>query len=100
MSDFAKVSCVLKLDKKLNPVEMLRAIKFAITSEFEAIQIYQQIMESTDDKRIINVLKEITEDEKKHAGGLYKLLEFLSPTDNEIYQAGYEETIENFTNGE
>ncbi|MBQ7412697.1 MAG: rubrerythrin [Alphaproteobacteria bacterium] len=100
MTDFAKVNCVFKPDRKLNPTEMLRAIKFAVSSEFEAIQIYQQIMESTDDKRIINVLKEITEDEKKHVGGLYKLLEFLSPADNEIYQEGYAETVENFTDGE
>ena len=58
MTDFAKVNCVLKPDRKLNSTEMLRAIKFAVSSEFEAIQIYQQIMESTDDKRIVNVLKE------------------------------------------
>ena len=97
MTDFVAINNVYKTNKKLGPVEMLRAIKLAIASEFEAIQIYQQIMESTDDKRIINVLKEITNDEKHHAGGLYKLLEFLSPSDAEEYEYGYQETIENFT---
>jgi rubrerythrin len=53
-------------------------------------------MESTDNTKIINVLKEITEDEKNHVGGLYKLLEILSPTDFKAYEHGYEETLENY----
>ena len=48
----------------------------------------------------INVLKEITNDEKHHAGGLYKLLELLSPTDLKEYEHGYDETLENFTDDE
>ena len=100
MAEFLEISSVYKTGKKLGPVEMLRAIKLAIASEFEAIQIYQQIMESTDDKRIINVLNEITTDEKHHAGGLYKLLELLSPSDLKEYEHGYDETLENFTDDE
>ena len=96
MPEFSKITSVYTPEKKLNAIEMLRAIKFAITSEFEAIQIYQQIMESTTDKRIINVLKEITDDEKHHAGGLYKLLELLSPGDADEYQYGADETVDNY----
>ena len=96
MPEFIEIGNVYSKNKKLTSTEMLRAIKFAIASEFEAIQIYQQIMESTDNSKIINVLKEITEDEKNHVGGLYKLLEILSPTDFKAYEHGYEETIENY----
>ena len=96
MTNFATIENVYTPDKKLSKIEMLRAIKFAITSEFEAIQIYQQIMESTNDSRIVKVLAEITNDEKNHVGGLYKLLEFLSPEDYKEYEHGYEETIENY----
>ena len=39
---------------------------------------------------------EISEDEKNHVGGLYKLLEILSPTDFKAYEHGYEETLENY----
>lgn len=100
MSNFVEISSVYKIGKKLGTTEMLRAIKLALASEFEAIQIYQQIMESTENKRIINVLKEITDDEKKHVGGLYKLLALLSPSDLKEYEKGYQETLENFTGGE
>ena len=96
MAEFADINSVYKTDKKLNSTEMLRAIKFALTSEFEAIQIYQKIMESTDDKKIIGVLSEITNDEKHHAGGLYKLLTILSSNDAKEYEYGAEETVENY----
>lgn len=95
MSEFASINHVYTPDKKLSHTEILRAVKFAISSEFEAIQIYQQIMESTDKPEIKRVLAEITEDEKHHVGGLYKLLEFLSPEDYKDYEYGYQETIEN-----
>lgn len=97
MPEFAQIDNVYTPEKKLNKVEMLRAIKFAIASEFEAIQLYQQIMESTDNQDVINVLEEITDDEKHHAGGLYKLLAILSPDDEKEYQYGEQETIENIS---
>ena len=96
MPEFSTIKSVYHTEKKLNPTEVLRAIKFALTSEFEAIQIYQQIMEATEDPRIISVLREITDDEKHHVGGLYRLLELLSPTDAEAYRYGAEETMENY----
>lgn len=94
MPDFNSIQNVYTPTKKLTPVEILRAIKFSIAAEFEAIQLYQQIMENTDNKSVIKALSEITEDEKKHAGGLYKLLEVLSPVDKKIYQAGAKEILE------
>lgn len=95
MPEFADIENVYSPSKKLTEVEMLRAIKFAIASEFEAIQLYQQIMESTDNEDVKKVLTEITNDEKHHAGGLYKLLEILSPADEKEYEHGVQETLEN-----
>ena len=94
MPDFNTIQNVYSPDRKLSPVEILRAIKFSISAEYEAIQLYQQIMENTNNKNVIKALAEITEDEKKHVGGLNKLLEILSPEDNKIYQMGAEEILE------
>lgn len=94
MPEFSTIQNVYTPDRKLSPVEILRAIKFSIAAEFEAIQLYQQIMENTNNKNVIKALAEITEDEKKHVGGLNKLLEILSPEDNKIYQTGAEEILE------
>ena len=94
MPDFNTIQNVYSPNRKLSPVEILRAIKFSIAAEYEAIQLYQQIMENTNNKNVIKAFAEITEDEKKHVGGLNKLLEILSPEDDKIYQAGAEETLE------
>ena len=94
MPDFNTIRNVYSPNRKLSPVEILRAIKFSIAAEYEAIQLYQQIMENTNNKNVIKAFAEITEDEKKHVGGLNKLLEILSPEDDKIYQAGAEETLE------
>lgn len=94
MPEFTNINNVLTPLRKLTDVEILRAIKFGIASEFEAIQIYQQIMESTDNKDIKAVLTDIAEDEMHHAGALYKLLEILSPQDIKQYEHGIQEAIE------
>lgn len=95
MPEFADIHSVYTPPKKLTDVEILRAIKFGIASEFEAIQLYQQIMESTDNADVHKVLTDITNDEKHHAGALYKLLQVLSPEDEQQYQHGVQEAIEN-----
>ena len=94
MPDFNSIQNIYNPNRKLSSTEILRAIKFSIAAEYEAIQLYQQIMENTNNKTVIKALAEITEDEKKHVGGLNKLLEILSPEDNKIYQAGAEEILE------
>ena len=94
MPDFNTIQNVYSPERKLTSTEILRAIKFSIAAEYEAIQLYQQIMENTNNKNVIKALAEITEDEKKHVGGLNKLLEILSPEDNKIYQMGAEEILE------
>ena len=94
MPDFNTIKNVYSPERKLTQTEILRAVKFSIAAEYEAIQLYQQIMENTNNKNVIKALAEITEDEKKHVGGLNKLLEILSPEDNKIYQAGAEEILE------
>ena len=97
MTEFINIKNVYTPERKLNEIEMLRAIKFAIASEYEAIQIYQQIMESTDNINIKRVLAEIMTDEKHHVGGLNKLLEILSPTDAQEYAYGAQETLDNIS---
>lgn len=97
MPEFTDIENVYTPSKKLSDVEILRAVKFGIASEFEAIQLYQQIMESTDNQDVIKVLTDITNDEKHHAGALYKLLEVLSPEDEAQYLHGEQEAIENMS---
>ncbi|MBQ3696043.1 MAG: rubrerythrin [Alphaproteobacteria bacterium] len=95
MSELASINHVYTPKQKLNDEELLRAIKFAIVSEFEAIQIYQQIAEATNNLGAKRVLLDIAKEEKQHVGELRELLKVLSPSDEDEYEEGANETKEN-----
>ncbi len=94
MPEFADIKNVYTPKRPLNEAEIIRAIKFALASEYEAVQIYEEIMESTDNEDVKKVLAEISHDERLHAGGLHKLLMILSPQEVEAYEEGAKETME------
>ncbi len=94
MPEFTTPFCVRNCDKKLNPEELVRAIRFAIAAEYEAIQIYEQLADSIDNKSAKKVLHEIANDEKTHAGNFLKLLKILSPEEEFYYDEGCEEVAE------
>ena len=61
MPDFGNSFAGLKKDRKLTDAELIRAIRFMIAAEYEAIQLYMQLAESTDNKLAIEVLKDIAD---------------------------------------
>lgn len=80
-----------KSERKLNKEELIRAIRFSISSEYEAIQLYEQLAESIDDKKAQKLLLEVAGDEKIHVGNFIYLLKLLSPEEAESYGEGVEE---------
>lgn len=83
-----------KCGRKLSQEELARAIRFSIASEFEAIQLYEQIKESTDNEDAKKLLNEITGDEKVHVGNFLHLLKMLAPDEEDFYKAGWQEAVE------
>ena len=94
MPEFCNPFSVLKNDRKLTQEELVRAIRFMIAAEYEAIQLYQQTAESTDDKLAKEVLIDIANEEKEHAGEFLRLLRQLDPKEENYYKEGYEEVEE------
>ncbi|MDD3618278.1 MAG: ferritin family protein [Desulfobulbaceae bacterium] len=97
MPEFSSPFTVKKSDRKLTREELIRAIRFMIAAEYEAIQLYQQTAESTDDKLAQEVLIDIANEEKEHAGEFLRLLHELDPEENTFYREGYEEVEEMIT---
>ena len=62
-----------------------------IAAEFEAIQLYEQLAESTDNELAHKVLLDITKEEKEHVGEFRHLLMILAPEDEADYAEGVEE---------
>lgn len=94
MPEFGNPFSGLKREEKLSEQELIRAIRFMIAAEYEAIQLYMQLAESTDNKLAIEVLKDIADEEKVHAGEFLRLLKELDPKEEEFYEEGAEEVEE------
>jgi rubrerythrin len=54
----------------------------------------QQLAESTDNRLAQEVLYDIANEEKEHAGEFLRLLRELDPEEEKFYQEGYEEVEE------
>jgi len=88
MPDFGNPFSGLANDRKLTHEELVRAIRFMISAEYEAIQLYMQLAESTDNKLAIEVLKDIADEERIHAGEFLRLLRELAPDEERFYAEG------------
>ncbi|KPJ53354.1 rubrerythrin [candidate division TA06 bacterium DG_24] len=84
-------------DRKLTDDELIRAIRFMVAAEYEAVQLYMQLAESTDSKLAREVLKDIADEERVHAGEFLRLLKELAPDEEKFYAEGAEEVEEMIT---
>jgi rubrerythrin len=94
MPEFATPFAGLTHDRKLTKSELIRAIRYNIAAEYEAVQLYMQLAESTDSRLAIEVLKDIAEEEIVHAGEFLRLLKELAPEEEKLYAEGAEEVEE------
>lgn len=99
MPEFGHPFQVKNSDRMLTKQELVRAIRMMIAAEYEAIQLYQQLAESTDIKLAQDVLIDIADEEKVHAGEFLRLLRELDPEEEKFYQEGYREVEEEFLGG-
>ena len=94
MPEFGSPFSGLANDRKLTKSELIRAIRFMVSAEYEAVQLYMQLAESTDDKLAKEVLTDIADEERVHAGEFLRLLKHLAPDEENFYQEGAEEVQE------
>ena len=94
MPDFGHPFSGLAKERILTDAELIRAIRFMVSAEYEAIQLYMQLAESTDNKLAIEVLKDIADEERVHAGEFLRLLKELAPDEEKVYQDGAVEVEE------
>jgi rubrerythrin len=98
MPDFCNPFDVLKNNRLLTHDELVRAIRFMIAAEYEATQLYEQLAESTDEALAQNVLRDIANEERVHAGEFLRLLKELQPDEEGFYQQGAQEVENEFLN--
>jgi len=99
MPDFGSPFAGLASDRQLTDSELIRAIRFMVSAEFEAIQLYMQLAESTPNILAQNVLKDIANEERVHAGEFMRLLYELAPDEKQFLDQGAAEVEAEFLGG-
>ena len=94
MPEFGSPFSGLANDRKLTDKELIRAIRFSVAAEYEATQLYTQLVESTDNKLAVKVLKDIADEELVHVGEFLRLLRELAPNEENFYSRGAKEVEE------
>lgn len=94
MPDFGSPFAGLANDRKLTDEELIRAVRFMVSAEYEAVQLYMQLAESTDNELAKEVLTDIANEERVHAGEFLRLLYELAPDEKKYYEEGYGEVEE------
>jgi len=88
MPDFGNPFSGLANSRKLSREELIRSIRFMVAAEYEAVQLYMQLAESTNNELAIEVLRDIADEERVHAGEFLRLLKELEPEEEEFYKKG------------
>jgi len=94
MPEFVSPFSGLAREKKISEEELIRAVRFIIAAEYEAIQLYMQLAESTDNKLAKKVLIDVADEERVHAGEFLRLLKELAPDEQKFYDKGAKEVEE------
>jgi rubrerythrin len=94
MPEFGSPFSGLAKDRKLTKSELIRAIRFLVAAEYEAVQMYMQLAESIDNRLAAEVLGDIANEERVHAGEFLRLLKELAPDEDKVYAEGAKEVEE------
>ena len=94
MPDFGNSFSGLANGRKLTHSELVRAIRFMIAAEYEAVQLYTQLAESIDHPLAKAVLEDISVEELEHAGEFLRVLKELAPDEEAHYAEGAGEVEE------
>ena len=94
MPEFASPFSGLASGRKLTEAELVRAIRFMVAAEYEAVQMYMQLAESIDHKLAKDVLVDIADEERVHAGEFLRVLHELAPDEQKFYAEGASEVEE------
>jgi rubrerythrin len=94
MPEFANPFSGMVPDRKLTMEELIRAIRLNIAAEHEAVHLYLAHADATDHPLAKEVLTDIANEEKVHAGEFQRLLEILTGDEAKWMAEGREEVDE------
>ena len=94
MPDFVNPFIGLTPDRPMTTAELTRALRLDLAAELEAIHLYEAQADATDDPLAAQVLRDIANEERVHAGEFQRLLALLLPDEEALLQEGAAEVDE------
>ncbi len=80
--------------RKMTKSELIRALRLNLAAEEEAVHAYTAHAEATDDPLAKQVLIDIADEERVHAGEFLELIKRLAPGEAKLLEAGRQEVEE------
>jgi rubrerythrin len=81
-------------DRKLTLAELIRAIRLNLAAEHEAVHLYMAHADATDHPLAKQVLIDIANEERVHAGEFQRLLQILTGDEDTFMAEGRDEVDE------
>ena len=78
---------------KLSKPELIRALRYMVSAEYEATSLYQQLSEVIPDEyaNLKDVIEDIAREELKHVGEFLELLANVTEEEFDLYDEGMDE---------
>jgi rubrerythrin len=93
MAQFGKAFDSNQCEQKISEEDLIRALRNLIADEFEAVNIYTSLADSTNNGEAAALLRDIADEEKVHAGEFMQLLFELDPDEESHYAKGMAEAM-------
>ena len=81
-------------DRKMTARELTRAVRLALAAEEEAVHLYEALADAADNSLAADVLQDIADEERVHAGEFQRLLSILVRDEEELLAKGAREVDE------
>ena len=94
MAEFINPFSGVTPDRKMTARELTRAIRLTLSAEEEAVHLYEALADATDNKLAAEVLQDIANEERVHAGEFQRLLNILLPDEEKLLAEGAAEVDE------
>ena len=94
MAEFASAFPGVVPDRKLTPRELTRGLRMMLAAEEEAVHLYEALADATDNGLARDVLQNIADEERVHAGEFQRLLNILVPDEEGLLAKGAQEVDE------
>ena len=94
MPEFVNPFSGMLPDRPMTRAELIRAIRLNIAAEHEAVHVYEAHADACEDPLAEEVLRDIANEERVHAGEFQRLLNILAPDEEKLLAQGAAEVDE------